>query len=328
MLVAEIILPLPVKSNFDYRIPASLEAKAAVGMRALVTFGKSKMYTGVIAALKEEHEHEVLKKLKPIEEFPDDRPVLRPRQIDLFRWIAFYYFCTQGEVLKASLPAGLKLESERVVEFMDLPEWEKLPLNEAEAGLMDVLRLRKVMTLPEVGQLWDIANPVNRLRHMEVKGLLRIGQRLKQRYKPKMAKMLEVAGPYQDEEALHGAFDLVRNAPRQEEALMLVVADFFQGKLMTKKDLKERLNGGDSAIKGLVEKGILREFEVPVDRLANLEFRENKKDITFNEEQESALAKIRASFEKAPSRPVMLHGVTGSGKTHLYIELIQEALDR
>lgn len=328
LIIAEIILPVPVKSNFDYLVPPSLADRAAVGMRAVVTFGKSKMYTGVIKSLREETDEAKLRKFKLVEDFPDDRPVLRPQQLELFAWIAYYYFCTEGEVMKAGLPSGLKLQSEVVVEFADLPEWENLDLDPMEYDLLNLLRHRAYMPVAEVSQLWGIQGPLPRLRNMEARGLLRVVHRLKEGYKPKTEKYIELAVAWQDEEKLHDAFAMVQNAPRQEEALMLIVESFFQKKPLSKKDLKKRLQGIDSGIKGLVQKEIAVEVAVPVDRVAMLHYRENKKDITLNAEQVAALQTIRDSFAANPGRPVLLHGVTGSGKTHLYIELIREALDR
>ena len=332
LIIAEIILPVPVKSNFDYLVPPDLADRAKVGMRAVVTFGKSKMYTGVIKSLREEVEDGVgaakLRKYKLVEDFPDDRPVLRPQQLELFSWIAYYYFCTEGEVMKAALPAGLKLESEVVVEYAGFPDWQDLKLDAREYDLLNILRDRQVMTVAEVGLVWGVQGPLPRLRNMEARGFVRVVHRLKDGYKPKTEKYVELAVAWQDEEKLHDAFAMVANAARQEEALMLIVESWFQKKPVSKKELKKRLGGKDSGINGLVKKEIAVEVAVPVDRMAMLHYRENKKDITLNEEQLAALDTIRNSFVSDPQRPVLLHGVTGSGKTHLYIELIREALDR
>lgn len=297
-------------------------------MRALVAFGKSKLYTGVIKSLREESDDAALRKLKPIDSFPDDRPVLRPKQLELFEWIAYYYFCTEGEVLKASLPAGLKLESEITVESAGFPEWEDLKLGQQEYDLLSLMRGKEFLTLSEVGQIWNVQGPMPRLRNMEARGLIRIVHRLKEGYKQKTEKYLELASEWQDEDKLHEAFAQVTNAPRQEEVLMLVTESFFQKKPLSKKELKKRIEKADSGVKGLVKKGIVLEVDVPVDRVALLQYRENKKDIELNEEQLAALDMIRKSFAEDTTRPALLHGVTGSGKTHLYIELIKEALER
>lgn len=328
MQIAEVILPLPVKSNYDYRVPPSLGEKVQVGCRVIVHFGKSKLYTGVVKRLHFSEEYEYYSKLKEIDDAPDDRPVLQAKQLELFEWIAFYYFCTEGEVLKAALPAGLKLESETFAEWIDLPEWESQDLDQKSYDLLNILHTSKSLSIKEVGTIWDIGDPRPRLRNLESRGLLRIVQRLQTGYRPKMIKFIELAPDWQDEDLLQEAFDSLKNAPRQEEVLMLVVSEWFQKKILQKSELRKRLKGAESAITGLLEKGILREFEEQADRVAALAFKDKHKDITYTEEQAEALAKIQASFEEHPTKPVLLHGVTGSGKTHLYIDLIREALDR
>ena len=133
-LVVEVILPVPVRSEFDYRIRPEDTSKALPGMRVVVSFGKNKMYTGVIRRVRDADDpsenlrEEFLRSLKFVDGFPDDQPVLRKAQLDLFAWIAHYYFCTEGEVHKAALPAGLKLESEMVAEWAGIDNWEDAEL--------------------------------------------------------------------------------------------------------------------------------------------------------------------------------------------------------
>lgn len=318
-------MPLPVRSNYDYVVPEHLEKKIVVGARVLVVFGKSKIYTGVVKRLHASTHDTNINRLKALDDLLDDEPALQPRQLQLFEWIAFYYFCTEGEVVKAALPAGLKPESNLIVEpWVD--EWDSHELTDREIDLMELLRVKPSATLQEVSDLWGIQSPTAYLKNMAVRGLIRMVQRVEEAYKPKTEKYIEMADEWRSEDALQLAFDSLRNAARQEEALMLIVAEFFQKRPIAKAELKKRLNGGESAVKGLLEKGIVREFEVEVDRVESFEYREMNRDIVLNPEQEAALAKMKASFAEHPGKPVLLHGVTGSGKTHLYIHLIREAL--
>jgi primosomal protein N' (replication factor Y) (superfamily II helicase) len=332
--VAEVIVPIPVKSNFDYRIPPDQLDKAKVGMRVLVSFGKNKMYSGVIKRVRDAEDpaenlpDEILRKLKFIDDFPDEQPVLRKGQLGLFEWIAHYYFCTEGEVLKAALPAGLKLESELVAEWADFPNWEDLEFDSKDYDLLRRLEGKGRMDLPEMAEILDVQGPMPRLRNLESRGFLKLVHRLKQGYQAKMVRFVELAMPYRDEELLHGVFDSLKNAPRQEEVLMLVVAEYFQKKPMRKAELRKRIDGGESAIEALVKKGILSEYDVAEDRLSSVTYKDKSKDITFTDEQVEALKVIHESYENEPNKPVLLHGVTGSGKTHLYIELMKEALAR
>lgn len=327
-LVAEVILPVPVKSNFDYRVPDEFAEGIAVGCRVVVPFGRSKLYTGVVRRLHQREDGDPVRKLKAIDDLPDDRPVLHAKQLELFEWIAFYYFCTEGEVMKASLPAGLKLESEPVVEWIGLEDWEDLDLDEPSYNLFQVLQHAKVMTLKEVGELWQINTPAIRLRNLEGRGLLRRSHRLKSGYKPKMIKFVRLSPDFQSDEALKEAFDSLTRAPRQEEVLMMVVSEWFQQKVLQKSVLKKRIEKADSAIRALTQKGILEEFAEKADRVAALAYKERHKEITYTAEQTQALEDIRASFQAHPQKPVLLHGITGAGKTHLYIDLMREALDR
>ncbi|MCB9232227.1 MAG: primosomal protein N' [Bacteroidia bacterium] len=326
MLIAEIILPLPVKSNFDYRVPAEVAEEAVAGKRALVVFGKRKIYTGVIRRVYEESNLNRVEGLKELDELLDDVPVLTEKQLAFFDWIAHYYFCTPGEVLKASLPTGMKLESTLRVEKVAGVDWESLDLPNKEWDLMDLLSHHHDLGLQEVSELWGVENPSSRLKNMESRGLIRLIQRVDQAYKAKFEKYLELDELFRTDEALNQAFASLSRAPKQEDALMLVVQAFLKGNAISRADLLAKLDGGQSAVKALLDKGILREIEVQVDRLEGLKYDFNKKDIILNEEQMAALNGIRQSFLNFPGKPVLLHGVTGSGKTHLYIELIREKL--
>ncbi len=333
-LVVEVILPVPVRSNFEYRVPPDAIDLAIVGMRVVVPFGKNKIYTGVIRRVRNADQasegitHEMLKGLKYVDKFPDDKPVLQPGQLDLYAWIAHYYFCTEGEVHKAALPAGLKLESEMVAEWGGIDNWEDLDLGSKDYDLMRQLESRRRLNLDEAGQIMELQGPLPRLRNLENRGLLRLVHRLKQGYQPRMVRFLELSPMYRDEAMLNAAFNSFKNAPKQEEVLMLVVAEYFQKKPMAAADLKKRVKGADGPIAALVEKGILREFDVPEERLSAIAYNDKSKDITFTDEQLAGLVTIRKSFEENPDKPVLLHGITGSGKTHLYIELIKDALAR
>lgn len=328
MKVAEVILPVPVKSNFDYKIPLDFLERLQVGSRVVVNFGKTKMYTGVVRRIHEVEDEERLAKLKIIQDLPDDRPVIQPHQLDLFAWMARYYFCTEGEIIKAALPGGLKLQSEQVVEWTDFPDWEDLDLDEKSYHLVKLLAHQKLLTLKEVAQVWDMNDPRPRLRNLQGRGLLRISHRLQTGYRPKMVKFVRLAENFQSDEALTEVFDSLRRAERQEEVLMLVVSEWYQKVDLQKSELNKRIPKANAAVNALAKKGILEIYEVKADRVAALAYKEKNKDITFTEEQENALVAIRESFVAHPSRPVLLHGVTGSGKTHLYIEMIKDALDR
>ncbi len=326
--IAEVILPLPVKSNFHYLIKETQLAEAVVGKRVLVHFGKSKIYTGVIRAILEDHEIKLdLKKLKPLEEILDRSPILHEIQLQLFEWIAFYYMCTPGEVFKAALPAGLKPESSLRVEMEEGLDWHQLALNDKEFVLMEALSIQPVLNFQEVAKLWEILNPSPRLKIMQTRGLIKLYQQVEAKYKAKYKKFLKLSEAYTDEEMLKSAFDsLNARAVSQENLLMRVVSEYYKGKMVPKSETLKELGIGAQVAKVLVKKGFIVEEAVQIDRLELYGYKEHTKEIIFNEEQEGAIAEIRQYIQQDARKPVLLHGITGSGKTHLYIDLIKDTL--
>lgn len=324
-LVAEVILPLAVKSNFTYRVPPGREEEALPGMRVLVVFGKSKLYTGIIRRVKEENDTERLERLRFIDEFLDPLPVVSERQFELFAWLAFYYFCTEGEVLKAALPSGMKLESSLWIESL-VQDVDQADVGYPEFQLLDALRVKPGMTAAEVAALWQIENPATRLRTMQSRGLIRLSQRIERSYKPLTEAHLGLSEACRSEEAMKHALDSTAKAPKQQEVLMLVIQAQLRGQTLGRKTLSKQIKNPGAAVAALIEKGFVNETEVPVDRLASLHWNRNEKEIEYTAEQAAALSDIRAHFATEAPAPVLLHGVTGSGKTHLYLDLIADCL--
>ncbi len=326
--IAEIILPLAIKSNYHYLIRDDQLSQAAVGKRVLVNFGKKKIYTGVIRAIPESPPAGIpLEKLKYIEEILDDEPVLHPIQLELFQWIAFYYMCTEGEVFKAALPAGLKPESALKVEMREDLSWEGLNLDDKEYLLMEALSIQPVLSFGEIVSIWDILNPMPRLKIMEARGFIRMRQEVEEKYKPKFETFLRLSDACMEDDALKAAFDaLSARAVSQENLLMRIAAAYYQNQVLPRAALLKELNIGPQVAKELVNKGFIVEEQVQIDRLALYGYKQKPTDIVLNPEQQAALERIRSHIADTPRKPVLLHGITGSGKTHIYIELIEEVL--
>jgi len=326
--LAEIILPLPVKSNFHYLVKPEQLEKIAVGQRVLVHFGKNKIYTGVVRhILHDQQVGNTPHKLKPIDEILDEAPILHEIQLQLFEWIAYYYMCTPGEVFKAALPAGLKPESSLRVEMMDDLDWEGLELSDKEFELLEALSIQPVMNFNEVAKLWEILNPSPRLKSMQARGLVKLYQKVETKYKPKYEKFLRLSEAYTSEEKLREAFDsLAKNATAQENLLMRIVSEYYKGKTVPKSETLKELNIGSQVAKALIKKGFIEEEEVQIDRLELYGYKLHTKEIIYNEEQLRVLDEMRQHIASGQSKPILLHGITGSGKTHLYIELIKDAL--
>lgn len=326
-LIAEVIIPVPVKSNFHYLIPGHLASLAQTGVRVLASFGRQKVYTGLIRRLLPADELDVpTEKLKELLDILDDRPIYTHQQMEMLDWIAFYYYCTPGEVLKAALPAGLKLESALKVKAVDGLNWPALELDDKEYLLLEALDIQPVLGFKEVAEIWQIINPRPRLQTMANRGLIHLYQEVEDKYKPKYKAYLRLAPDYQDEEILRIAFDQLKRAPAQENILMYVVAEYYQERMVPRKEMVKSLGVGNAAVKALLDKGVLMEEKVQIDRLELHGYDAKPLALTPTPAQQQALTEIRSALGQLPKKPVLLHGITGSGKTLIYLELIKEVL--
>ncbi|MEZ4686478.1 MAG: primosomal protein N' [Bacteroidia bacterium] len=326
MLVAEVILPLAVRSNYSYLLSKEQQATVGAGFRVLVNFGKSKIYTGVVKRLYQEQDPAELKKYKPVLEVLDEGPCLFPLQLKLFEWIAFYYACTEGEVLKAALPMALKPESALRVSMTEDLGYESLRTDDKEFLLLEALSIQPVMHFREISELWGGINPQPRLKAMAEKGWLRLYQEVEERYKPKTKSYLRIADRWAREAALQEALDSLSRAPKQEDLLMRIITDFYQKKPSPKTETLKACNATAAVSNALVEKGYIVEEEVQIDRMAAYGYAPEKQQVVFTPLQEKAYTAIKQNWTEEPQKPVLLHGVTGSGKTHIYIKLISEAM--
>ncbi|MEM6805703.1 MAG: primosomal protein N' [Bacteroidota bacterium] len=328
ILIVEVILPLPVKSNFHYKVPENLAAEAKAGKRVLVSFGKRKIYTGLIRKVEEYPEEESHAKLKYLEEILDDEPSFKEAQLALFEWIAYYYCCTPGEVFKAALPIGLKPESALKVEMSPGLNWTDFQLSDKEFMLLEALSIQPVLDFKEISDIWDQNNPNPRLKSMEARGLIKLYHEVEDKYKPKFKSFLKLAEAYTVEEKMHEALDSITRSVSQENLLMRIIAAFHKGNMVPKTEILKELEIGSQVAKALIKKGFVVEEKIQIDRLELYGYAQKPSHISLNPEQDRALGEIQSYISAENPKPVLLHGVTGSGKTHIYIELIKEALEK
>ena len=319
----DVILPLPLERFFAYSITAAEADYIQPGMRVAVPFGKSKIYTGIVDRVHQEEpvDYEV----RDIEFIVDDTPIVTQDQLKLWRWIASYYVCSVGQVMRAALPKSLMLESETIVLKNEQSNHNEDELEDKEFLILEALENRNALKVQEVMDIVDRKSVLPLLRDMLDKNYILLKEEVYNTYKPKLEKYIYLHEQYRDEERLKNLLDDMTRAPQQRNAVMTLFMLKTGNKEVTKKALMERAQVTSSVIKALVDKEIFIEVEKAVDRV--LDERKDGEDLyELNEDQAVAMTQIKASFEE--DKVALLHGVTSSGKTEIYVRLIKEVLEK
>lgn len=329
MTYAEVLLPLPLTGFFTYKVPDMMAEAIRPGCRVVVPFGRTKFYTGIVAGLTPRRPEGF--ETKEISQLLDSEPVVRHPQMKFWEWIADYYLCSQGEVFRAAVPAGLKLESETVVEIN--PDFEEDPgdrLGERDLLVMNaVRRVPKKATLAAVAKETGFRNTSAIVARLVERDALMVSENLVERYKTRKIEMVEMAIERGDSTALHAAFDSVKGAPKQEKALLTLIelSGFMrQGSDLcevTRADLLDRSGVTSPIIIALENKGIVRRRKKEVSRFAQVSKATMPMPELTDAQREARDAIIKSWGEKDIT---LLHGVTSSGKTEVYIALIDRML--
>ena len=328
-MFAEVLLPLPLSGTFTYSITPGMTDSMRPGHRVIVPFGRKKFYTGIVTGLTPVAPQGY--DVKPVTQLLDDTPIVRHPQIKFWEWLADYYLCSPGEVYKAALPAGLKIESETQVELSpDFEEDSADRLGEREVMVMQALsHNEKPMTLAELDKALGFSNVGTVTSRLVERGAVMVSEKLVERYRARRETYVEVTAARGDSAALHRAFDTIHGSPRQESAFMtlLELSGFMRQSTplreVTKKELIER-SGVSPAIVGALEKrGIVRQYGKVISRFDPVDIPTGELPV-LSAAQTEALRAVHASW--ADKAVTLLHGVTASGKTEIYMHLIDYVL--
>ncbi|MDN3548507.1 replication restart helicase PriA [Mucilaginibacter aquaedulcis] len=322
-LFAEVILPLAISKNYTYRVPYEQNDAIAVGKRVVVQFGKSKLYTAIVKEISslapEKYE------AKYIIEILDDRPVVTAHQLHFWQWLADYYMCNIGEVMNAALPAALKLASETRIVLNKDYDIDRSTLHDKEFLIVEALDIQPELTISDIAKLLGQKTVMPILKLMFEKNIIHISEEVSERYKPRKRTFISLNPVYNNPENLRELFPILeKRAPKQADALLAYIKLARHQKAITKNELIEESGAGESSIKSLIEKEILFAEEKNVSRLhfeAEDDFDNN---FELSDQQTGVLQSIRQQFLEKDV--VLLHGVTSSGKTQLYIRLIEEMM--
>lgn len=327
MKYADVILPLPLENSYTYRIPSDLEKAVIPGCRVIVHFGKRRYYTAIVAEVHERVPASTFE-TKEIYALLDASPVLRRPQLRFWRWISSYYLCKLGDVYKAALPSGLKLESETAVTYNEEFVADVVPLRPNEQAVLDAFHGVLKLTVSELEKKTGLRNVVPVIASLLTRGAVEVSEQMKRGFVPKTQTYIRLAEAYRTEEQLQGAFADLKRA-RKQELLLVAFLDLSHtlnpvlAKELTKKELLEQSGYTSTVLDGLLKRGILESYEKEVGRL-QMSVCRLQSPAPLSPAQEKAYNEIHEAFRT--KEVCLLYGVTSSGKTEIYIHLIEEVL--
>jgi len=332
----EVILPVPVEGKFTYRVPMELNGMVREGARVVVNFGKRRVLTGVVARVHQEAPKTY--SAKYILELLDEVPVVYQSQLVFWEWLAEYYMCTIGEVMNVALPSGLKLSSMSRVQlnpnFEHLQQQYGVLLTAKEQLLLDHLQGDSSLTFDQIGEILQVKNIYAIIKSLLFKEAILVFEEIKEKYKPKIVKKIRLSKQYlADREVLTDLLNALKSH-KQQDVILKYLTEIsidapenihLQGlpkSVFTKGGISE------SSLQTLIKKNIFEEFEVIVSRFQEFE-NEELNTIKLSNYQQEKVNEIMQFFEAdnaLQKNTVLLHGITGSGKTEMYIEVVNKML--
>ena len=323
----DVILPLSIPNTYTYRVPFELNDEITIGKRVIVPLGRNKFYTGIVKTL-----HEIVPKnyqVKYVETILDDSPIVTTKQLELWDWISNYYMADIGDVMNAALPSNFKLASETIICLH--PEYKDAynNLNDREFLIIEALELQGELTLKDIAEIVQIKTIQPIIKSLIEKKAAIVSAELKSKYRPKFVSYIKICDQYLNEEDLTSILNNLENDKRadgQVRALLKIIQltdwkDNHQTPILKKELLNHEIS--ESSVGTLEKKGIIEIFSSEISRLSTSD--ESLKAIkNLSVSQNQAFNEIKAHFQEKDI--TLLHGVTSSGKTEIYVKLIEEAL--
>jgi primosomal protein N' (replication factor Y) (superfamily II helicase) len=318
------ILPVPVNQLFTYHVPERLAGKIKVGCRVIVQFGLRKFHSALVRKIHfEKPEYET----KPVETFLDEHPLISESDFVFWEWMAGYYCCSIGDVMKAALPSGLKLESHTSVYLND--DWvENEKLSDMEEIVFQFLNNNKTATIQQINSLTKKSNAYPIIQSLLKKEAISVEERMTENYQPQKVAYIRISSLLITDDDFSKAFDNLKRSKKQLDLFMFLLNElhhFSNQKIdmLPKKEALQKGNFSDNCIRELARKGFIQIVEIITSRLIDSN-PASKKLPVLNTYQEEAMNRIYQQF--ITKKTVLLHGVTASGKTEIYIKMISEQL--
>ncbi|MCI0920303.1 replication restart helicase PriA [Sphingobacterium rhinopitheci] len=320
-LFVEVVLPLSIAKTYTYRVPFELNDQIQIGRRVIVQFGRNKVYSAIIKSITMDAPQKY--EAKYIMDVVDEHPIVDEGQLQLWQWMADYYLCYLGEVMQAALPAALKLASETKIIAANNSDLDRSQLSDKAFLLLDALDIAGELKVSDVSKILGQKSVFPLLKTLFEDGYILISEEIKERYKPKTKSFLRLAAEYNDGEGKRLLLDSLNRAPKQQDAVIGYIQLSKSKPELTRQELMEATSCGATAITALIDKGIFELKEKVVSRFQGTDVLLTK-EFSFSEDQTRAFAEINDYFQTKDV--VLLHGVTASGKTQIYIRQIEQAL--
>ncbi|HNQ61253.1 MAG TPA: primosomal protein N' [Bacteroidia bacterium] len=325
-MFADVIIPIPVPNLFTYRIPPEYREEVRKGVRVVVPFGKQKIYSALVRKV---HPNTLSENIKDIQGVLDKWPIVNELQFEFWDWIEKYYMCFPGEVMNAALPSAFKLQSETSVIINPEFDPEQSHLTDEEFLIFEILQSRDELSLQDVSGILKKKNVYRILNLMLAKGAVYLSEEIEESYRPKLESRIVLSSVYNTEKALEDLFlqlDQDKRKQKQLESLMIFLKFLYadkEKKYVKKTDLRSDPSFSDSSLNTLIKNNVLEEQMVRVDRISSPDT-DKLPLLKLNEMQEKAHKEVLTQWKT--KEVVYIHGVTSSGKTEVYIHLIEEAL--
>ncbi len=316
---ADVVLPLAIPRAYTYAIPIDLFAQIQFGVRVEVPI-KNKLYAGIVVRI---HQTPPAVKTRQVLSVLDTEPIIHEEQFAFWEWMSSYYCAHLGEIMYVAMPSAFKLSSDTVLVAIQESGWENMPLTDDEYLLAEALSIRHELSIAIIQDILNKKTIYPVIKTLMQKRVLAIREEMQERYFKKKEDYISVVEPHRDDITM--AFELVSRSELQQRALLAIFTLHKRNVDISKKQVFEMTGVTHAVLQALVKKGIIDIFSKEISRLNNQNSQVAFSSIQLSSSQQKCLERVRSGFEEG--KPVLLHGITGSGKTQVYLELIKEVLE-